>query len=81
VHHRAVFDLGHPGARRATDDPVQHSLDHQLDVGPTALVVEHHDIFEADEGREDLGRVDEDEGASCFLAHNLKLEAPSPNSG
>jgi hypothetical protein len=25
--------------------------------------------------------VDEDEGASCFLAHNLKPEAPSPSSG
>jgi hypothetical protein len=81
VHHRAFFDLGRASTRRAKDDLIEHLLDHQLDVRPSALVLEHHDIFEADEGLEDLTRVNEDEGASCFLAHNLKLEAPSPNSG
>jgi hypothetical protein len=80
VHHRAFFDLRACGTRRAKDRP-SHLLDHQLDDRPAALVVKHHDVFEADEGRKDLSRVDEDEGASCFLAHNLKPEAPSPNSG
>ena len=81
MHHRAFFDLGCSGARRTTDDLIEHLLDHQLDVRPAALVVQDPDVFEANQRLDDLTRVDEDEGASCFLAHNLKLEAPSPNSG
>jgi hypothetical protein len=81
VHHRAFFDLGRSAASRASDHLIEHLIDHQLDVGPATLVVQDSDAFEADERLEDLSSVDEDEGASCFLAHNLKLEAPSPNSG
>jgi hypothetical protein len=76
VHHRAFFDLGHSRTRRA----LGHLLDNQLEDWPAAMVVQDPDVFEADQGLDDLSRVDEDEGASCFLAHNLKLGAPSPNS-
>jgi hypothetical protein len=52
-----------------TADGARYLLDHQLDVGPTALVVKDFDVLEAHQCLEDLSRVDKDEGASCFLAH------------
>jgi hypothetical protein len=45
VHHRAFFDLGRSMAPRATDLAL-YLLDHQLDVGTTALISQDHDIFE-----------------------------------
>jgi hypothetical protein len=49
-------------------------FDHELDLRPAALVVQHPDVFETDEGHEDLTRVNEDEGASCLEAHTSSLE-------
>ena len=63
MHDRAFFDLGHSRATRAAhlaDD----LLDHQLDIGATALVLHDLDVFEADEGLEDLTRLGQNEGAS-----------------
>ncbi len=42
---------------RAAHRSPDHLLDGQLDVGATSLVVQDHDVFEADEGIEDLARV------------------------
>jgi hypothetical protein len=66
VHHRALVDqrrLGAGGAAQLID----HLLDHQLDIGPHTFVVDHADIFQADQCLEDLSRVSEDEGAFRFL--------------
>jgi hypothetical protein len=52
----------------------EHLFDHQLDVGPETFVLEDRDVLEAHQGLEDLTRVDEDEGASCFLAHASSLK-------
>jgi hypothetical protein len=73
VHHRTVFDLGSSSAGR-TSDLAEHLLDHQLDVGPAALVVQDLDILEAHQGPEDFTRVADNEGASCFLAHTSSME-------
>ena len=52
---RAFFDLGRLVTPRAANVAYQ-LLDHQLDVG-SALVLEDHDVFEANEVRQDLARV------------------------
>ena len=49
VHHRAFFDLGRPITGRATDI-ARYLLDHQLDVGTTALVAHDPDVFETHQG-------------------------------
>jgi hypothetical protein len=59
VHHRAFFDLGSSLASRASD-LARYLLDHQLDVGPPALIGHDAHVFEAHQGSEDLSRVDED---------------------
>ena len=58
------------GQRTVPDD----LFDHQLDVGSATLVAQDADVFETHQGREDLTRVDEDEGASWFLAHTPSLK-------
>jgi hypothetical protein len=73
VHDRELFDFGPSMARRAQDD-AGHLPDHQLDVGPAALVSHDLDVFETHQGLEDLTRVNEDEGASCFLGHTSSLK-------
>ena len=70
---RALFDLG-PSAQRRTTDRPRDLLDHQLDVGAPAFVVEDPDVFEAHQSAEDLTRVDDDEGASWLLAHTTSLK-------
>jgi len=52
---------------------VSHLLD-KLIVGPVALELEHDGVLQAHQGMEDLGRVDKDEGASCFLAHTSSMK-------
>jgi hypothetical protein len=49
-------------------------LDHQLHVGPAALVVQDRDAFEAHHRLEDFTRLDRDEGASCLSAHTKSLK-------
>ena len=73
VNHRALFDLGALCTTR-TDDDASDLFDHQLDARPPAFVGQDADIFEANEGRKDLTRVDEDEGASWLLAHTTSLK-------
>jgi len=73
VHHRTFFDHGPPMACRAKDD-ARYLFDHQLDVGTTALVAHDAHVFETHQGVEDLTRVDQDGGASCFLAHTSSLK-------
>ena len=73
VHDRAFFDLGPCGAGR-TSDHSWYLLDHQLDVGPVALIAQDADVFQAHQRLKDLTRVDKDEGASCFLAHTSSLK-------
>jgi hypothetical protein len=62
-------------------EPHPAPLDHQLDVGTAALVTQDVHVFEAHERLEDLIRVDEDEGASCFLAHTSSLKRLRPILG
>jgi len=73
VHHRAFFDLGPCPAHR-TAHVAWGLFDQQLDVGPMALVGQDLDVFQTHQGLEDLSRVVEDEGASCFLAHTSSLK-------
>jgi hypothetical protein len=73
VHHRALFDLGRSLAAR-TAHVSGHLLDHQLDVGPTAFVMEDDHVFEAHEGSEYLAMVAKNEGASWLLAHTASLK-------
>jgi hypothetical protein len=73
VHHRALFHLGAPITRRTVDDPWD-LLDHQLDVRPSSFVMENRNVLQANQGLEDLGRVGDNEGASCFLDHTSSLK-------
>jgi hypothetical protein len=43
-------------------------------VSAAALVVQDPDVFEPHQGLDDVARVREDEGASCFLSHISSLE-------
>ena len=56
MHDQAFFDQRRSGARRVAN-VADHLLDHELDVGPTALVAHDLDVLQADEGLEDLNRV------------------------
>jgi hypothetical protein len=73
VHDRAFFDLDRLIAARAAH-VAEHPFDHQLDVASKTFVLEDRDVLEAHQGREDLTRADEDEGASCFLGHTTSLK-------
>ena len=73
THHGTLFHPG-PFPTGGTCNDVDHLLDHQLDVGSTASVVQDPDIFETHQGLENLARVAEDEGASCLLAHTSSLK-------
>ena len=85
VHHRSLFDLGRPLALR-TADLAQDLLDHQLHVGTVTRIAQDPDVFEAHQGLDDFTRVDNDEGASWFLAHTkiverLRLFLGDPRTG
>jgi len=56
THYRTHFFLG-PAAAAGAADVVGNLLDHELDVGPSALVVQDPDVFEAHQSLGDLGRV------------------------
>ena len=66
-----------PGADR-TADVIGHQLDHQLDIGAHPLVVHDADVPQADQGLEDLTRLANNEGASCFLGHTSSLKHLRP---
>ncbi len=63
-HDRTLLDLGQPRTARAAHRIPDQLFDGQLDVGPTAFVVQDHHVFEADEGSEYLAMVAKNEGAS-----------------
>jgi hypothetical protein len=73
VHHRALFDLGRSMASRTVND-ARCLLDHQANVGTTALITQDAHVLQTHECLEDLSRVDKDECASCFLAHTSSLK-------
>jgi hypothetical protein len=56
THHRTLFDLG-PAAAAGTADVVGDLLYHELDVGPSARLVQDPEVFEAHQSLEDLGYV------------------------
>jgi hypothetical protein len=56
-------------------------FDEELDVALLPFVVQDANIFQAHQGLDDISRIGGDEGASCFLTHNLKPEVPSFSSG
>jgi hypothetical protein len=65
VDDRAFFDLGPLRATRAAHH-ADDLLDHEFDAGTDTFIGENPNVFEAHKGRQDLSRVDEDEGASCL---------------
>lgn len=60
VHERVLFDLGRFRTFRAA-----HRTDDPLDARTAALIVQDMDVFESDQGLEDLTRVSDNESASC----------------
>jgi hypothetical protein len=65
---------------RATKD-VGHLLDQQFNLGTGPFVVKDLDVFQAHQGLDDLIRLGQDEGASCFLAHTSSLKRLRPTLG
>ena len=80
VHHRALLHVSPAAAGRASN-VLDDLLDHQLHVRPGTLVVQHPDVLQRHEGGEDVVRVREDEGVSCFLAHTSSLRHLRPQTG
>jgi hypothetical protein len=80
AHDRAFFDPG-PSCAVRTADLVEHLLDHQFHVRSVALVTQDADVFETHQRMKDLTRLDQDEGASCFLAHTSSLKRLRPILG
>ena len=71
AHRRALLDLAGPTAARAgpLDDGL---LDNQLDIAADAPIGQHTDVFEPDQGLDDLDRLTTNEGALEFDGHASK---------
>ena len=80
ANHGPLFHLRRLAADR-TSHVADDLLDHELDIGTATFVVQDADVFQAHQRLEDLTRVGDDEGASCFVGSHLKPEAPSSLAG
>jgi hypothetical protein len=76
AHGRAFLDLA--GRAAVWAQPINDGLlDHQLNIRADAPVGQHADVFEPDQGFNDLTRLTTNEGALEFDGHTSKTEAPS----
>src|SRR5487761_37388 len=72
AHDRAFLDLGSTATGR-TPNHFHDLLDHQLHLPLQATVMEDSNVFEADQGLENLARLGKNEGALGLLLHISSL--------